>query len=716
MHAVRDQADLGDMGGRTAMTLEAFNEELLQEVAVRAEASENSTESAFAAVVSDHLIEDGVLSDFVPCVVRQRGYRVDGYAFVPDEATLDLYVTDFTAATEIETLTKTAMDQAFRRVEGFFEKSLSPSFVKELEVAHPAWGLARQIQEEAASLSRVRFHLFTNRKLSSSVRELPSEQVGGHEWAYRVFDLATLQRLLTPALPEEIVVDFVEMFGSPLSCLPTTSSIESVTSYLAVIPGDWLASIYHRYGGRLLEQNVRTFLQARGKVNKGIRKTILEEPSMFFAYNNGISTTAAEAHVELDGSSGMLYSIRNLQIVNGGQTTASIFHVHMKERSSKLADIRVQMKLTIVPSEKIDEVVPRISQYSNSQNKISEADFFSNHPFHVRIESISRHAWAPPIGGSSVQTRWFYERARGQYANQQTYLTDAKKREFQMLNPRGQLITKTDLAKVVNTFQSAPHVVSLGAQKNFAHFATIINNEWKDNETNFNETWYRTVVAYMIIFRATERLVQDAPWYALGYRAQIVTYTIALLQDKLTRCGQAIDTERIWQQQQVGPELRALLLQMSEHVQQRLIEAAASNGIVNVTEWCKRKPCWDDILENVPRLIPASLANELRTKEDESAEKRSARKEQKLFNEVDAQVYVVEKGADYWARLFEWGSTGIALSPSELQALQMAAAMPRKLPNSHQCIKLLEVEKKARAEGFNPSSHTDLEIGPPGNG
>ncbi len=683
------------------MTLEAFNEELLQEVAVRAEASENSTESAFAAVVSDHLIEDGVLSDFVPCLVRQRGYRVDGYAFVPEEATLDLYVTEFSATAEIETLTKTTMDQAFRRVEGFFEKSLSPAFVKELEVAHPAWGLARQIQEEAASLSRVRFHLFTNRKLSSSIKELPSEPRGEQEWAYRVFDITTLQRLLTPTQPEEIVVDFVELFGRPLTCLTTTSATDSITSYLAVIPGDWLATIYDRFGGRLLEQNVRTFLQARGKVNKGIRKTILEEPNMFFAYNNGISTTATEAHVEVEGTSGKLHRIRHLQIVNGGQTTASIFHVKMKEKGVNLADIRVQMKLTIVPSEKIDEIVPRISQYSNSQNKISEADFFSNHPFHIRVEGISRHAWAPPIGGTSVQTHWFYERARGQYANQQAYLRDAQKREFQLQNPRGQLITKTDLAKVINSFRGLPYMVSLGGQKNFAHFANSINGEWKQNDANFNEAWYRTVVASVIIFRTTERLVQDASWYALGYRAQIVTYSIALFQERLAQAKQTIDMESIWQQQQAGPELKAALLELSERVQERLIQAALENGIVNVTEWCKRRPCWDDILTHVQFSTPSGLTNELRSLDDEMADRKAAQREQHMFNEIDAQVTVVNRGMEYWSKLLAWGNAGIVLSPSEVQLLRIAASMPQKIPSAQQSIKLLEIEKKARAEGFS---------------
>src|SRR5690606_25821405 len=153
--------------------------------------------------------------------------------------------------------------------------------------------------------------------------------------------------------------------------------------------------IYDLYGGRLLEQNVRTFLQATRGVNKGIRKTILEEPQMFFAYNNGISATAASANLEKIGDQVLLKRLDNLQIVNGGQTTASIFNVMKRDNAANLEKVRVQMKLSVVKEDLVDMIVPKISLYANSQNKVSDADFFSNHPFHRRIEKFSRNVWAP---------------------------------------------------------------------------------------------------------------------------------------------------------------------------------------------------------------------------------------------------------------------------------------------------------------------------------
>lgn len=129
------------------------------------------------------------------------------------------------------------------------------------------------------------------------------------------------------------------------------------------------------------------------------------------------------------------------------------------------------MKLTVVPSERSYEVVPKISEYANSQNKVSVADFFSNHPFHVRIEEYSRRVLASAAEGSSRETKWFYERARGQYLVERAKRSDADRRRFDTNFPKTQFFAKTDLAKVEFSFRCKPDTVSKGAQKNFAEFS-----------------------------------------------------------------------------------------------------------------------------------------------------------------------------------------------------------------------------------------------------
>jgi hypothetical protein len=678
------------------MDIEEFFEELRQEVIVRADASENFTDDAFVEVISEFLQDSGAIEDFTPCSYIHRGVRVDGYNLNLDESLLELYVADCRKGHEPETMSKNEMEQAFKKVETFFERSCLTKFVNEMETSHPAYGLIRTIYDESDNITRVRYYLLTNAKLTSTIKELPPRTESHREWSYRVWDLERLERTLGTGEPEEIVVDFEEMFGHPLVCLPASNGCSEVQSFLTVIPGNWLAMIYDRFGGRLLEQNVRTFLQARGKVNKGIRKTILEEPHRFFPYNNGISATAESVTEKKEGGVSYVTELRNLQIVNGGQTTASIFNVMKKDRAPQVADVSVQMKLSVVAPEIASEIVPKISRFANSQNKISDSDFFSNHPFHVVMEKLSRDIAAPALAGSQILTHWFYERAKGQYANATLYLSPAKKREFLLRSPRNQVISKTDLAKYVQTFRCLPHEVSLGAQKNFAKFADYISSEWEHRQNDFNELWFRRAVVEAIIFRTAERLVLAAPWYAQGYRAQIVTYGTALFMTRVRTQGYELDVQRLWRDQGISEAFQDALLKCCKLAQDAMINGAARNGVINVTEWCKRKACWDDILK-IDYTPPSALLQTLKSKEDDKVDMVDARKERKGISEAEAYITVVNAGGEYWRKVREWAGSNDDVLPSDLRLLDSASQIPKKLPNEKSCARLLEI--KAIFEG-----------------
>jgi hypothetical protein len=248
-------------------------------------------------------------------------------------------------------------------------------------------------------------------------------------------------------------------------------------------------------------------------VNDGIRNTIKAEPEMFFSYNNGLSATADAIETEVDGAGVRIVSARKLQIVNGGQTTASL-HAALKHSPENLAHVHVQLKLTVVLADSSDQVAPNISRFANSQNKVSTADFFSNHPFHMRMEGYSRRVLAPPLEGASRQTRWFYERARGQYQVERAKLGTADRRRFDTEQPKPQLFAKTDLAKVELSFRLKPDTVSKGAQKNFAAFASDIGEAWTASEKKYDETWFKRLVAKVIIFRALEKAIPKQVWYS----------------------------------------------------------------------------------------------------------------------------------------------------------------------------------------------------------
>ncbi|MDE5586880.1 MAG: AIPR family protein, partial [Bacilli bacterium] len=325
---------------------------------------------------------------------------------------------------------------------------------------------------------------------------------------------------------ESIEIDFSNLTKNGLSCVKATDN-EEYSSYLAIISGEVLANLYLEYGSRLLEGNVRSFLSVKGKVNKGIRNTILNEPEMFFAYNNGIAATATEIELVNNDNGIYIKRLKDLQIINGGQTTASIANAKIQDKVD-LHDVYVPMKLSIVDNEKAKEMIPIISRCANSQNKVDEADFFSNHPYHVRLEEYSRKIYAPSVNGNQYQTIWFYERARGQYVQEQMKLSTAEKKKFQLKNPKNQLLKKVDVAKYINTYECGPYIVSRGAQANMRYFAERISKAWEKNNTIYNEYYFKKVIALAILFKSTEQLVTNQQWYKeiKAYRANIVTYSI----------------------------------------------------------------------------------------------------------------------------------------------------------------------------------------------
>jgi hypothetical protein len=465
------------------------------------------------------------------------------------------------------------------------------------------------------------------------------------------------------------------------------------------MPAEILAILYEKFGAQLLEQNVRTFLQARGSVNQGIRTTILNEPSMFFAYNNGITATAQDVETKITETGLQITSIVDLQIVNGGQTTASLFHTRKRDKAD-LAQIFVQMKLSVIDSEASERMVPRISEYANTQNRVNAADFFSNHPFHVRMQEFSRRIWAPPQQGAQRETRWFYERARGQYADAQAKLTASEQKRFKAENPKPQMFTKTDLAKFENVWDEHPKWVNLGAQKNFAKYASRIGKEWEKSSDGFNEFYFRRAVARGLIFSATEKMVSAQPWYNGGYRANIVAYTLAVLNDITARRRKSLDFLRVWNMQGIDDDLKDVLAIISKAVHEDIIQPP--QGISNISEWCKKEACWTRLqsrVEDIEKLLPAGLNDHLISLEDHVSEVRTAKQTQKLDNGIESQRRVLEIPATQWIQLHRAMSAKQLLAPKEIGILNVAMQMPAKIPTERQCAVLLDILEKGRAEG-----------------
>lgn len=595
------------------LSIQEFFHDFRQDLLSSAEVKGSFQLSEFMESVTDELIETGFVEGFEICHYRAvQGMRIDGYWFNDDEEMLDLFIADFDCRNELGSLTKTEADATFNRGRKFFEACALKSLHQKLEVTSPEYGLARRINDRMTSIRQVNFHLLSERVLSDRIQTVASDSAAGIPATYNIWDISRLQRQRSArGHKEPLELDFQEMFGAGISCLPAHTGTQTYKSYLVVIPADILASLYGKFGARLLEQNVRCFLQSRGKVNQGIRRTILSEPQMFFAYNNGISATAQEVNVEKSEDGLQITHIRDLQIVNGGQTTASLFHTERRDKAV-LKDIFVQMKLTVIDSTESDDVVPKISEYANTQNRVNAADFFSNHPFHTRIEAFSRRLWAPASQGAQRESRWFYERARGQYIDAQVGLSLSGQKRFKAENPKLQMFTKTDLAKFENVWDDHPKWVNLGAQKNFARYAERIGREWAESSEQFNEFYFRRIIARAIIFRTVEKLISEQSWYNGGYRANIVAYSIAALGRVCKRINKNIDFQKIWSTQSLSASLVEAFRIAAEHVNEDIIHPPA--GISNISEWCKKEQCWtrlESTLDKLTELLPEAFFDTL---------------------------------------------------------------------------------------------------------
>lgn len=689
------------------MELSEFRAEILDDVHFNASMNGTSPREEFLALYAGTLVDAEEFEDFEQLAYegvgsRNRRIQIDGYYYSELDNCLYIIICPFVDSTETQSLTATEAENQFKRARAFVEESRSGFIQKYAEESSPGYGLALDIQKRYMNVPKIKFYILTDMVMSSRIREIPSTNIGDSVAEYHVWDISRLQGIQESKTgKEEIIIDLKAFSEHGIPCLEAGSNGE-YTAYLCSIPGAILADLYNKYGGRLLEGNVRSFLTAKGKINKEIRNTILNNPGMFFAYNNGIAATAYDVKVEYGDVCSYITEITSLQIVNGGQTTASLAAaaVSDKSKANDLKDIYVPMKLSVVTPEKTMELIPNIAKYANKQNKVSDADFFSNHAFHIRIEDFSRRVLAPAVMGNQFGTHWYYERARGQYKQEQARMTKPQKDKFLIQNPKAQMFTKTDLAKYFNIYRQLPHQVSTGAQKNFIRFAEWASDAWEKNETDFNEAFFKKNICLNILFKKTDNLVKNASWYEMGYKAQVVTYALSYLFYAIEKQDDAfvLDFRSIWNNQGVSHALELQIDQIAEAMYNHLV--SPGREVENVTEWAKREACWEKAKQIDVPLSHEFLA-ELVLKSEEKEDNRAAVKDQKLQNSASTMIQVANYGVAGWKSLLEWGTSEHIFTPQDISFLRVAIAMGKgKFPSEKQCAKIMQVLEKARMEGY----------------
>lgn len=649
-----------------------------------------------------------LLNDMEQCYYEysrgSKSMRIDAaYVDLP-MTTINLLFADFNSDS-IQNITNTFINQKTKLLLNYLEYSLKGHF-NGAEQANPAVQMARKIQNCISAIGKIHLFIVSTDRLSSAVKELsvPAFSYSGKTIpvVLDVLDIEKIYRTRMAGFKKEDLIINCKDFGiDGIPCIKADIETDQYDSYLAIVPGVFLSDIYKKYSSTLLESNVRSFLKFNGGVNKGIRGTILNEKSNFFTYNNGISTTASEIEVEMNPDKGLkITSFKNLQIINGGQTTATLAATSIKNNAD-LSGIYVQMKLTVL-KEANPDLIRYIATYANSQNKVKTADLNSSHPFYVRMEEYSRKIYAPVSSGQIVQQLWFFERARGQYEQPLMQMTKKQRDDYRLVRPKSKKFTLTDLAKYVNASDLLPYYVSWGGEVNAAHFHNNMLSQWEKDNSVFNELYYKELIGKKILFEHIGNIISEQTWYQekRAYRPQLIAYTFSKLVFEAKQLKRSINYRKMWDIQDVPSCLDEDIAAIGKLVFDTIYDE--NRPTANIETYCKRPECWNQVKDKEYQLGELSFEI-LIDPAERSIEQVRAKKEQKFDSGIQDELSIFNKGSDYWKSLLERGKQQDVLTPADISILNVAIKycefVYTELTNK-QTKEIIQVSKKLKDNGI----------------
>jgi hypothetical protein len=672
------------------ISLKEFHQDFLQSILSDADSRGLMKPQAFFENICEELVSTGDLTNnYTAAEYIKTGIEVHGYDYDEERKILSLLVHQFFQEDEIETLNKNHINTKINRLKTYFKKCVQGLY-RDLEETSDGYAMSFNIYRYFLNneIDKIRFIILTDGKVTRTLTDIPSEMISGIQTDFRIIDIEYIYKIF---LSEINIAEFELEVDLP--CLEIPSNSDVYQSYLTLLQGNQLVNIYEQFGQKLFEQNVRTFLQFRGSVNKGIRNTIEYQPEMFFAYNNGITATAS--HVQL-GENGNIICLKDFQIVNGGQTTSAIYAAK-KNSKIDVSNVSVQMKLSVVKDKsKQNEYVSKISEYANTQNKVNKSDFFSNSPFHIEMKNYSKRIWVSQVGGSQRRTHWFYERVRGEYLNEQAYLSKSEKTKFQLENPKDQLLDKTFISKSENSWLQKPHIVSRGAQYSFSSFAEHITNWLEKDNLAITESYFKEAIGRVILFRTVEKLVSKADWYENGFRAQTVTYTIAYLSYIVSKLKKFLNFNLIWEEQKVPDSLINTIKIISKEVYYCITNPPG--GSANAAQWCKKSGCWEIVKELDLNLVIDSKL--LINNDEKKYMKREDKKEKKIDSLIEMQMFVVNMEITIWKNLLDYyKKSSNSISRTQFDILEKMSLQKLVPPSEKQSKLLYQLYEKALSEG-----------------
>lgn len=661
------------------LTAKEFYKDLLEAVHVDAEENEVSVEEQMTMQILEYMREEGIVTNPTYCFCQNENskretdngyYKVNAFDYDEESGILDLIITNLYENSELPEFTKKRISVMHNAVYAFFRCAVeSDTMMKQYRESNPdlfEFIYTIHMEYNKKNIKLVRVFILSNGYVNPDYVHPTELNIGKQEieCEVNIWDLETIRQCEVAQRQEgSNDIDLDGVYHSPLTCIPCPST-NGAPSYLAIMPGIVLAQIYKQYRVKLLNSNVRNYLGGKVKINKNMLKTLREDPSMFFAYNNGISSIATQIGFRRDESGEIIHplTITNLhdwQIVNGGQTTNTIYSMYRNEKES-LNDVFIAMKVTEIPVNEKDkhiDAVGSIARFANSQNQIKDSDLAANEKYLIDIEKWSRSIFTP-INSARKNTHWFFIRMRGQYEERKGCLSKRKGSQFLKENPPKQSFAKTDLAKWEMAWLQKPWLASRGGELCFDKF-------WKDvvikEKLDATEEYFHRLIAKAILYERIENVCKESG--QKGYINIVCNYVLAILAMK---SKSKLDLNVIWENQMVPlallPHIRKAVDIVSEYIQSIAKDGADLNNI-NPSVVAKKEEFWKTIclrVTNMPEIERDLL---------ESQEQEDLNDDQKrlieTFNLVEQSV---------WDSLVIWGRSSRKLSLLERKRIEHVAA------------------------------------------
>lgn len=626
-----------------------------------------------------------VLSYINPDSQGRIDWKINGYClkdeFKDDSnkvyfETLDLFITYFNKSSYDYNISKDDFNKSINQIKKFLNAALK-GHIDYIDPSQTELNqLLKIITKQKSNFDRINIYLLINGNSNHDLEKITIKGFEDLDVFVHVWDIPRFYKLSeSTSNREPIEIEFKDLLSNNqlgIQCLKMPNINELYECYLAILPGEVLSKLYKEYSNELLESNVRAFLGQTGKFNKGIRDTIREKPQMFLPYNNGITATAENVETVFNNNQLYLIKLLDFQIVNGGQTTASLFHTQKKFKDADLSNVFVQMKLTVIKDvEQKNIEVPNIARYANSQNKVSELDLSSNNPYFVQIESLSRKKYVIDPENRNMSTIWYFERVNGQYKESLNKLTTpVQQRKFKEQNPTSQKFVKSDIAKFINIWELEPYFVSQGAQKNFIHYTKKINELVKKNKLP-GDNFYKKLIANAILFKITDKLFGRKNVDAIGdtnLKSFTVAYTLSYFHFKTEN---RIDLWKIYDNQKISNDLENELKNLLILVYNHLVNS--SNNTL-LSEYAKRESSWKLLMEQNFSIDLRSLSEYLIS---ENLVQEREKEIEVVKNDSEDSIFQVSKilslGNVFWNGLYIYSNTNEDLKPHSVDILELSS-------------------------------------------